>query len=437
MSERRTIKDEYGELTLRLSSRGTWIKESRTINGITFIVDKDKKTKDFLLALKAGRVNLRLNVMNDRTEISGEIADLPDEPEYMSDILQANLTNWLADIGMTGKERALDAMSTSAWRNKYHPIKDYLEALRWDKKDHLTNFLSHLTFSDMTDVAAQIFIKRWMIGAVAKIMEQGQNFMLVLDGKQGIGKSHLAKWLCPLPQYFLEGAVHPEDKDSYKRLMSSFIWEVGELEGTTRKADRAALKDFISRREVTLRVAYGRHDLIKPAAASLIGTINEDGAGFLNDPTGSRRYASVKIIDIDYDYCKIDIDQLWAQVFQMYQNGEAWELDNNERFVQEEINKMYEADSPIAELINQHFDIELAWSDMLENFTPSIEILGILKDAGLRGHDRANLMEISTVLKRIGLHKKRVKQLIGFYGVRQKSSSSIVNSNGRADYANF
>ena len=98
---------------------------------------------------------------------------------------------------------------------------------------------------------------------------------LVLDGPQGIGKSFLVRWLCPKERYYIEGGINTEDKDSLIRLASKWIWEVGELQATTRKADREALKDFISRRDVTVRPAYGRYDIVKPALASFIVTINE------------------------------------------------------------------------------------------------------------------------------------------------------------------
>lgn len=46
--------------------------------------------------------------------------------------------------------------------------------------------------------------------------------------------------------------------------------------------------------EITLRKAYTKYDITKPAITSFIGTINEDGAGFLTDTTGNRRYVIIK-----------------------------------------------------------------------------------------------------------------------------------------------
>lgn len=437
-SEFRNIQDEYGTLTQRQSTRGGWVNYSRTMNGVTFMLDTSKRTVDYLLALQAGGVNIRLNDMNGRLEAWGGLELLPKEPEPLADIYQDVILNWLTDIGHTGQDRMLRAISEAGAANKYHPIRDYLNGLTWDGRDHVSAFLDHLHFNEVVGVElGRLFCRRWLIGAVAKVMEQGQNFMLVLDGDQGIGKSYLVRWICPLPRLFIEGAIHPDDKDSYLRLMSHWIWEVGELEGTTRRSDRAALKDFITRREVTVRAPYGRNDITRPAVASLIGTINEDGAGFLNDPTGTRRFAVVKLDAIDYGYTEIPPDQLWAQVFALYQDGESWELTGQERAAQHAINARYEADSPVEQYLRRVYTWDKDASRRQENFVAALDIMEDLRLAGLSGNERANLMEISTVLKRAGLVKARVKGVTGFYGIAKKSTGIYTSANGSGPHADL
>jgi len=414
-----TVEDEYGVLVMKRTSRGGGMKWKRIMNEVEFMLHPDRKTVDYLLAFKAGGIRFRLNDMTDRIEVQGQLKLLPKEPEPISDVYENVILNWLYDVGFMGKDRMMQAISEAAAMNRYHPIKEFFSSLEWDGKDHIGVFLSHFTFSAETDVFAQVAIRRWLIGVVAKIFEKAQNYMLVIDGEQGIGKSYLVRWLCPIARFFIEGAIHTDDKDSYLRLISYLIWEVGELEGVTRKADRAGLKDFITRREVTIRPPYGRHDVIKPASASLAGTINEDGAGFLNDPTGSRRFAVVKITSIDRSYSDtVNINQLWAQVYELYKMGEAWEMSYGEKEAQAEINKGYESDSPVAEHLIRMYE----WGQGVPDdcFEASIEILGNLKLAGLSGLDKVNLMEISTTLRREGLVKRRKNNTMGFFGIRRK-----------------
>ena len=129
-----------------------------------------------------------------------------------------------------------------------------------------------------------------MVGTVAKVYEQARNPMLVLAGPQDIGKSYFVKWLCsPLPGHFMKQAINPDDKDSELRLTDTFIWEVDELPNTTTRQNSEALKSFLTMPFIKRRAAYGRYLTYKPAITLFVGTANFDGAGFLNDPTGTTR----------------------------------------------------------------------------------------------------------------------------------------------------
>ena len=187
-----------------------------------------------------------------------------------------------------------------------------------------------------------LWLRRWLIGAVGKALEARQNVMLVLDSHQAAGKSYFVRWLgSVLPDYFSEAPLNPDDKDSWIRLMSTFVWELGELGSVTRRSDREALKHLISSRIVTVRKPYHRFDTIKPALASLIGTINNE-AGFLTDPTGNRRFLVCRLTGIDWAYTKkIDPHQVWAEAVTLYKAGEPCLPTAEETKLQNAINDEY------------------------------------------------------------------------------------------------
>jgi predicted P-loop ATPase len=167
------------------------------------------------------------------------------------------------------------------------------------------------------------------------------------------------RWLCPLPFLFNEGPISPDNKDDLILLINNWFWEVAELDATTKRADRSALKHFVSRERVKVRVPYARYEIDKPAVASMIGTINADGAGFLNDPTGNRRFVVLDVEDIDWRYEKaIDRDQLWAELYQAYCNGEAWELTRAEQEIQRELNDGHMVQSPLEEMLLHYYEID-------------------------------------------------------------------------------
>jgi hypothetical protein len=296
-------------------------------------------------------------------------------------------------------------------RNRYHPIKKYFRSLKWDgKSDHIALLASY--FQDEQGIFYE-WLKRWLIGAVAKVEGSGsnQNFMLVLDGGQGLGKSQFVRWLCPIPELFLESPLNPDDKDSLIRLISKFIWEVGELGSVTRRADREALKRIISMQQVTVRASYGKNDTDKPACASFIGTVNNEGGGFLNDPTGSRRYAVATITAIDWAYSTdINIDDIWAQAYALYELGEPWELRGDDAARRDEINSGYEQGDPLQDMVLTKFIVNPDKGDDSEWRLTSPQILNILS---LQPDNRALTMRLATVLKSAGLKKSNPSRMKG------------------------
>ena len=101
--------------------------------------------------------------------------------------------------------------------------------------------------------------------------------MLVLDGPQEIGNPTSPGGCAPTSfDDYHRGRINPDDKDT-----DPLVQQVDMGTERTRRhhAPRRPRgpKDFISRQEVVIRRPYGRHDIVKPALSSLIGTINEEG----------------------------------------------------------------------------------------------------------------------------------------------------------------
>ena len=370
---------------------------------------KNVKSREYVQVLESMGYQFRMNDCNDELEVNGA---------PITDPLRAEIRSRLRDAGYAFVHVAEDAYTAHGWKKRYHPIREYFDTLQYDGGDHIGKLAGH--FQDKDGVFG-LWFRRWLIGAVAKVFEGGQNAMFVLDGPQGCGKSFFASWLCPpsIREYFIESPINPDDKDAHIRLISKWIWEVAELGSTTRKADREALKFFISQRTVTVRKAYGRYDTRKRAMASLIGTVNNE-AGLLADKTGNRRFLVCKLEHVDWSYAKtIDIDQVWAEAQALYLAGEKWELTPAEQKRASEINEVYEIDDPIEGLLLKYFEV----NPSLPAWTPTAEILQTLEINGLRGNTRANAMGLAAVMTKLGMEKKRRHntqgQLVwGYEGVR-------------------
>jgi predicted P-loop ATPase len=371
--------------------------------------------------LRALGYEFRLNSCADTVEVNGR---------PITEILEAEIRMRLRDIGLAKKIAAAeDAYLAEAKKNAYHPVRDYLDGLVWDGGDHITALTSHLYSNDPPVVyrggasAAlhHVYFYRWLIGAVAKVYTGAQNALLVLDGNQGIGKSTLAHWLCPLSEFFLEGPINPTDKDSDVRLISQWIWEVSELDATTRKADQSALKSFITKEVVTVRKSYGRHDTKKMAMCSLIGTVNNT-SGFLADESGSRRFMITKLDRIDRAYQKLDVSQVWAHAKQLYFDGEVWQLRGEEAAAQAAINERYEAETTLTDWLQRYFFFDRTAETAPLSLADIIRAMD-LDGYRLSGSERSQAMELSRVLTKLGAQREHTREGNRWLGLYAKPKS--------------
>ena len=338
--------------------------------------------------------SFKMNDMDDSIEVN----DIRLNDGYVAEI-ESKMSD--ASFPVSNCRRA---WTYEAHKARYHPIKDYFNGLQWTGQDHFGEFVNYFQFDNHDFATTALW--RFMLGVVGKALNRDQNFMLVLDGKQGIGKSWLSRWICPLEKYFVEGTLNPDHNDTKLRIIANLIWEVGELQYTTRKTDVEAIKNIITQREITARPPYYRHDITKPVTCSFIGTINENGAGFLNDPTGSRRFVVAKINSIDHDYIKLNKDQLWAQVAAAYKAGERGSLTQNEQKEQNQINSGYTLISSTHEILLTLVEID---PDKYPNiWTPAANILLHLFANGMTGSQKAAQMEVAAIMEELGIEKSNV-----------------------------
>jgi hypothetical protein len=157
-------------------------------------------------------------------------------------------------------------------------------------------------------------LKYWLCGSVARVQNGFQNWMLVLQGKQGVGKSLLARKLgrAAGKQYFTAGCIEPNNKDHLLKRSSTFVWEVEELDGTMNYADMAHLKAFLTQDSAKERGAYKEYAKSYKAVANFIGTVNTNS--FLKDTTGNRRYMCMEVLDMNRDMIlAMDEDMIWGE----------------------------------------------------------------------------------------------------------------------------
>jgi len=219
-----------------------------------------------------------------------------------------------------GKESIRDAAQTLSMDNPFHPIRQYLAALRWDGESRLGRWVT--TYLGVEDTPLTAAIGRIMlIAAVRRVREPGVKFdtILVLEGEQGVGKSTSIKILAGAENFSDQNILTLDPKAQMELLEGVWFYEICELEGLSR-ADTAKVKAFASRAVDQGRPAYGRFKETRRRQTVFIGTTNDDK--YLRDMTGNRRFWPVKVGKIDLEALQRDRDQLFAEAVHWEEKGE-------------------------------------------------------------------------------------------------------------------
>jgi putative DNA primase/helicase len=139
--------------------------------------------------------------------------------------------------------------------------------------------------------------------------------------------------------------MDPSNKDSVIEATSSFIVELGELDATTRKADVAMLKSFLTRDVDEYRAPYGRKREAYPRRTIYGATVNP--SEFLVDQTGNRRFWLMPCASIVQD-AEVDMQQVWAEACVLAQTEGHW-MPGEFKSEQQELAKCFAKRSPWAD----------------------------------------------------------------------------------------
>ena len=214
------------------------------------------------------------------------------------------------------KNMFLTAME-SKFIHEYNPFDDFVGSLpNIDGRSHLDTLLSCLTYDDPQ---ARIFVEKWLVGLMASLQGIHIVTILVLVGKQNIGKTTFFRHLLPdsLKRYFADAKVD-EGKDNMALLASNIIVCDDEFAGKS-KSLVVALKRIASQDMMTFREPYGRYNITRKRYALLCATTNDEYV--LSDLTGNRRLLPINIQNIDIKLLKsIDKTMLFVELKKLAQN---------------------------------------------------------------------------------------------------------------------
>lgn len=244
-------------------------------------------------------------------------------------------------------------------RNQYSPPLTWIQSKPWDGADRLQAWYDTLQGPAEKRKLKEMLMRRWALQMVAILHNTGQTMargVLVLQGVQYAGKTRWFKSLAPEGMVGTGLLLDTSNKDSIKAAIRFWIVELGELDGTMRRSDLAHLKSFISQQVDVYRAPYMPAESELPRRSGFGGSVN--GESFLRDSTGDTRLWAVAVDGVNPDH-GIDMQQLWAQVLQLWQAGEHHWLTPDELAMLNTSNEDHAVIDPLEERLRAR----LPWDD--------------------------------------------------------------------------
>jgi predicted P-loop ATPase len=114
-----------------------------------------------------------------------EIQD--DDVTRVRERIEQRFGNFKGEPIQLGKDMMWDAVLLVAKERSYHPVREYLDGLVWDKQPRLERVVTEILKAEGT-LINELMIRKFAIACVARGKHPGEKVdnMLVLQGAQGI-----------------------------------------------------------------------------------------------------------------------------------------------------------------------------------------------------------------------------------------------------------
>ena len=336
---------------------------------------------------------------------------------------------WKDGVGKTATKRLLNRMekalgavsplTTDQFNRKfeefiedrtYNPMRTELDQLNKQHPDDIPEWskLAQVLFG-LTDPLSQQMLEKWLVAAVSRAVTPGEQAdnTLVLKGAQGIGKSTFFRILGG--DYFLDLESSTDALEVKRQLLKSWVVELGELDGITRKKDVEELKAFLTKIKDTERGLYEKHQKDHPRHVVFGGSCNSDN--IFHDPTGSRRFWVLDCGDrmIDTDFLRVNRGQILATAYRKFINGFQWWADREMTKQSEERNQQYQVVNEFQDQVAQ-LVAELSSAGAIAVKASDILTYGF--GIPVQQHKaNSNDKKVALVLKQLGLDKRRIGQI--------------------------
>ena len=347
--------------------------------------------------------NLAENTFIDRVEYKGEKLRDIDEINILGK-LQRKYPE-LSDV----KDKVItQAIIAVAHKRRYNPITDWLNSLKWDGKPRLESLIDDV-FGYPQEDDEEFFNYRKAVGInlmkslVARALEPGIKYdhMVVIEGKQGCGKSTFVKALVGRDYLYESIAKDISHKDFF--MCSQKAWIVHFDEGESLKYNSVeSLKHMITSEVDTKLKPYAHHETESKKKHIYIMSTND--AQYLRDKTGNRRFLPIRVyLDfVDIGLFRKNREQLFAEAVHLFSIDKSFDIPTKEAEKQQQARMMID---PIDAMVEDYIAVSLP-EQLIERGVSSLDVW---QDNFEREPNRIDILSINSAFSRLGFSQRQVR----------------------------
>lgn len=234
----------------------------------------------------------------------------------------ASIEMFLQDVygmGNINPGKLAGAILAASQQQSVNPLVEHLKKLSWDGKKRAETLLVDCLGADDTPFVREV-TRLFLRGAYHRAKMPGCkfDFVLMLKGAQGIGKSWIVRKLAMRERYLNDNLATIDGDRALEKIRGCWFVELAELLATKKTREVEAIKAFTTSMVDYYRAPYARLSERHPRTCVFVGTTNAEA--FLADRTGNRRFLVVECgknaptVDMwDYGFDRY-IEQVWAEI---------------------------------------------------------------------------------------------------------------------------
>ena len=238
----------------------------------------------------------------------------------------------------------------------YNPVQNFLLDSERHEPACMLNEIGAKYLSLKTPIESRI-LGIHLLAAVYRAFHPGYQYdqILIMRGKQGVGKTRTIKALSGSHDHYISTSVLTNEKDFLIQLGSCWHCEFEEIDGHIDSKHEAQLKALISRHIDNYRAPYAAAVEDQPRRCIFWGTTNQEK--LLVDSTGNRRMMIIDLFeDVDHQLLTRDLMKIWSAVMKAYRAGLQPVLTREEIDLVAQIARDSFKEDPWLGIIEAHID---------------------------------------------------------------------------------